>query len=79
MSYDYTVTYTAGSQLVIADALSRIRLDPDGRSKSASDTLVGELVAALPMSESRRANLQVACTFRYQLRHIITILTTTNY
>ena len=61
MSYDYTVTYTAGSQLVIADALSRIRLDPDGRSKSSSDTLVGELVAALPMSESRRANLQVAC------------------
>ena len=50
MSYDYTVTYTAGSQLVIADTLSRIRLDPDGRSKSSSDTLVGELVAALPMS-----------------------------
>ena len=61
MSCDYTVMYTTGSQLLIADALSRIRLESDGRSKSSDGTLVGELVAALPMSESRSVNLQVAC------------------
>ena len=46
---------------MIAGALSRISLEPDGLSKFSNYTLVKELVAALPMSKSRKVNLQVAC------------------
>ena len=62
MSFDYTVAFTPGSKLVLADALSRISIDGI-HAAVAVDQLEssvgrGTLFESLPLSESRLKELQ---------------------
>jgi len=54
------VRYTAGSKLVVADALSRISLGDDGSMCLVDNAMVQELVESLPISECMKQELQAA-------------------
>ena len=59
MAYDYSIFYTPGEKLVLADALSRAPLTSEG-SEPHESLLVQEIVDALPISKSRLARLQAS-------------------
>ena len=59
MGYSYTIKYTPGEKLVVADALSRAPLKELSRN-SDEEGIVNELVEALPIAKARLARLQAA-------------------
>ena len=54
MAYSYTVCYTPGEKLVVADALSRAPLSSIGKyNDSAEKVLLNEMIESMPISSNR--------------------------
>ena len=63
MAFSYTVTYTAGSKLVLADTLSRIPVGTKGQELGQLESAIGQgaIFDSLPISDKRLVELQL-CT-----------------
>jgi transposase InsO family protein len=60
MAYSYSIQYTPGIKLVLADALSRAPWTGTSTPKRAESTLVLELLDSLPVSDSRLTHIRNA-------------------
>lgn len=65
MNYSYTIGYTPGHKLVLADALSRAPLETTGCEQdvgrdSVESSMVAELVTSLPISPARGDRIRAA-------------------
>jgi len=74
LGFDYSVRYTVGSKLVVADALSIISLGNDGSLCLVDHAVVQELVDSLLISECMRQEIQATIFHddvgRWLLRYI---------
>jgi hypothetical protein len=60
MAYTYSISYTPGEKLVLADALSRAPLPGGMDSESTNELVVSEIAESLPISQRRRDRIKAA-------------------